>query len=338
MERESRRRQAIDEARKDKFDMEQDGDIASKKHREDIDNVAYAEALNEAVCGYTGIKTDGTPYNFIACLGQFYRQIAGRMATRYDLSEAGISDAGISDKNLSRVVRLVCKTKELARREGHEESPEKIMEMILEVLPRDYTEKERKFIKNFVFDAGYPLSFDASAGEEDEAGAAPEPEDKKNAVKDAEDMKLAQDILRTFCEDIEKKWAFIESGKELRKKKTIQLFCTADMMKELKLDGKGTGEPYSEEPAGDEEFYLVLEPQGDFLYRKLLYQKYLQRAFAEYPGDFYEVYAKLLRKDFEFTDKMIAEVEGKDASTISRERQNYLKWMKALRDFSISRG
>lgn len=78
----------------------------------------------------------------------------------------------------------------------------------------------------------------------------------------------------------------------------------------------GNGKPYPQKQAGDEGFYLILEPQGDFLYREMLYEKYLRRALVEYPENFYEVYVKLLRRDFDFSDTLIANLKGKNKSSI----------------------
>lgn len=314
-------------------DEGKDIDIASVRNRKEIDPVVFVEAVNEAVCGYTGKTKTGDRYSFLACVGQNYKQTAGRKAAKYDLDERGITDSGIPEGHLSRVVRLVRDRNAIAQREGYGESPEKILDIIQDVLQKDYTKKEQELIRTLVFDNVFKVSIDEGPEDDDGEAFVFSLADQKSEVKEAEEREAARGLLNTFCENIERKWALIDSGKGLREKKTIQLFFSANVLKELKLDDEG--EPYPTEPAGDEDFYLILKPKGDFLFRELLHKEYLWRALIGYPNDFYEVYAKLLREDFEFSDKMIAEFVGKNKSTISRERKKYVELVKALCDFCI---
>lgn len=313
------------------LDEGKDMDIASVRNRKDIDPYVFTEAINEAVCGYTGKTKSGGDYNFLACVGQNYKQMAGRKAAKYDLDERGISDSEIPERNLYRVLRLVRDRNAIAQREGYGESPEKILDIIQDVLQKDYTKKEQELIRTLVFDNVFKVSIDEGAEDDDGEAFVFSLADQKNDVKEAEEREMARGLLNTFCENIERKWALIDSGKGLREKKTIQLFFSANILKELKLDDEG--EPYPTEPAGDEDFYLILKPKGDFLYRELLHKEYLWRALTGYPNDFYEVYAKLLREDFKFSDTVIAKLVGKNKSTISRERKEYVELVKVLCDF-----
>ena len=113
------------------------------------------------------------------------------------------------------------------------------------------------------------------------------------------------------------------------------MFFTRDVLKVLKLDN--SGKPYEHEPAGDEEFYFSLEPYGSVLYDRIFYARYLCRAFIEKPEDFYETYARLLRKDFDFSDKILTELTGKDKSTISRRRKGYLSAMEGIYSYYAAR-
>ncbi|MCM1057443.1 MAG: hypothetical protein NC517_07550 [Firmicutes bacterium] len=306
-----------------------DEDIASVKNRQDIDNVAFAEAINKAVCSYTGVNGKGERYSFLACLGVLYKQAAQMGAAKNDLSGMGIYDGEIPERNLCRIMKLARSRKNMMQRMGKEASPDKIMDEIREECQgKDwYTAKARELVRTLVFDTVSCISMDGGT-DEDGDPVAFQLADERNGTEEAEDREAARDMLKAFCENIERKWALIDSGKGLREKRTIQLFFSSNLLKELKLDGNG--QPYPAEPAGDVEFYLLLEPRGGFLYRKLLDEKYLHRALAEYPADFHEVYAKLLRGDFDFSDKVIAELEGKDKSTISRERKKYVELVKAL--------
>lgn len=308
----------------------QDADMASAAHRQDIDTVIYVEAMNEAVCGYMGKNTSGAGYNFVACLGRNYKQMAARESAVNDLGETGISDTEIPTRNLPKVIHVVRDGKEMAQRERSGRTPEEILNATQEALGVKCTKKECELIRTLVFNTAFTVSLDA--GTEDDETCKFQLADPHNAVREMEERETARDMFRIFCENIERKWALIHSAKGLREKKIIQMFFSANLLKELKLDDHG--QPYSAEPAGNDKFYPIVEPQGDFLYRELLDREYLHRALEKYPRDFYEVYANLLRRDFKFEDTVIAELAGKDKSTISRARKKYVELVRALCDFS----
>ena len=72
---------------------------------------------------------------------------------------------------------------------------------------------------------------------------------------------------------------------------------------------------------------------GEMMYQKIFCMGYLRRAFVEKPENFYEVYVRVLREDFDFSDKLVAEVIGKDKSVVSRRRKDYLEKMKDFYDY-----
>ena len=79
-----------------------------------------------------------------------------------------------------------------------------------------------------------------------------------------------------------------------------------------------------------------MKPKGDFLYHKVFYHCYLWRALVEKPDNFYGVYVLLLRSDFKFTDKILAEVMGKDKTAVSKGRKQYREIMKAIYNYCTS--
>ena len=309
------------------YAREQDTDIASAKNKQDIATLAFVEAINKAVCSYTGINRKGERYSFLACLGVIYRQAAEKEAAKNDLAEAGISDTGIPERNLQRIVRLARATRTMMQREGIHKPSKEVLDKLQEAVSYKCTKKELELVQALVFHTNLQVSISPREDEDGEALEYYLP-DERYGNQEVEDREAARNILKEFCENIERKWDMISSGKELREKNTIRLFFSSNMLKELKLDGNG--KPYPKEPAGDEGFYLLLEPQGDFLYREMLYEKYLHRALVEYPENFYEVYVKLLRRDFDFSDTLIANLEGKNKSSISRAREKYVELVRAL--------
>lgn len=317
--------------REKRFGKEQDVDMASARNKDDLDGLVFAEAVNEAVCSYTGINEKGEKYNFLACLGLIYKQTANEQTARNELAEMGISDTGIPQRNLPKVVKMIREGSRIWQREGKDISIEELLERTQKAVGYECTKKEKELLRVLGFRTNVRESISPGVDEEGEP-IEYQLSDEKNENLELEDRETARNILSGFCENMERKWALIDSAKDLRQKKTIKLFFSANIMKELKLDGNGN--PYPAEPAGDEDFYLILEPQGSFLYREMLDGRYLDRALVTHSEDFYEVYAKLLRKDFTFSDTLIAELEEKNKSTISRERKNYGELMRGFYRFS----
>lgn len=309
---------------------EQDVDIASSKNRKDIDGLVFAEAVNEAIGSYTGINRKGEDYGFLACLGLLYRQKAGKASAINDLAESGISDTGIPKKNVLRMLKLARNVREIMQREGNSSPAEEILRKLQETMADKCTRKELELIQALVFHTNVLESISPREDKDGEAMEYDLPDEKDGSLK-MEDRETARGILEEFCRNIERKWDAIASAKDLKEQNMIKLFFSSNILKELKLDGNG--QPYPKEPAGDEEFYLILEPQGEFLYDTLLFETYLRRALTAYPENFYEVYARLLRRDFDFSDKLIAELLGKNKSSISRARARYVEVVRTLCDY-----
>ena len=81
------------------------------------------------------------------------------------------------------------------------------------------------------------------------------------------------------------------------------------------------------------EIYDSLQACGNTLYEKVFYEKYLWRAFVERPVDFRGVYVKLLRKDFDFSDKLVGQVLGKDKTAVSKGKKKYWDIMEAFYEY-----
>lgn len=159
-------------------------------------------------------------------------------------------------------------------------------------------------------------------------------EDKEDYFESVLDWEAGCSLLEAFCREIEERWEVITSAKGLREQEFFKAFFTHWILRELKLDkSEKPWKAYLEEPAGDEIFYQVLKPKGDFLYDRMFCKEYLWSAFIKRPEDFYGVYALLLRKDFEFIDKVLVEVMGKEKTVVSRKKKEYLKLMKDIYDY-----
>lgn len=296
-----------------------------------LDNLVFMEAVKETIRDFTGIKQDGSIYSFVASIGVKVRQKSGRAAAKNELEEWGVSDSEIPEKNLPGVIKLVKKAKDMYERDPDLGSPELVLDFILEEEGRHYTKKDVKLVRDIVL-RGKSVSSSRPVGEEDgDTELIDMLEDESSGAAVEGD---GQWFLETFCRHVEENWETIRAGIKLREKEYVRIFLTKDILKVLKLDGNGN--PYPKEPAGDEGFYCGLEPCGETLYHKVFYEKYLLRAFIERPEDFYEVYVKLLRKDFDFSDKFIAQILGKDKATVSRGGRSYRNVMEAFYKYYLN--
>ncbi len=310
-----------------------------KERQREIDPKVFMEVIQKAIHNYTGIKKDGSSYGFVACIGIFYNQEAGKAASKNGLRGSGISDTEIPERNIPGIIKLVNSVKHLCWNDRDmyyfpEETFQKVLEEVLRTKKFHCTKKEIELIRALVFYDNITSSLDTPMVNDNDTKIS-----FKDTLKDEKDdykKVLEEDekripFLEMFCQHIEENLKIITSAKELREQEFIKIFFTKDILKELKLDKNG--KPYSQEPAGDEDFYCSLKLYGDILYHKMFYKQYLFRAFWETPEDFYEVYVKLLRKDFDFSDKLLAEVIGKDKFVISKKRKIYKNTMEAFHNY-----
>ncbi len=305
--------------------------------RKEIDTLVFVEARNEAIETYVGVNKKGDVYGFVACVGTLYKQRAGKASGENKLQSKGISDQGIPKRNLSRDFRLIKMAKRILEKSFYRISKEEALERAIKEVSCNYTKKEMELVRALFFPEKMVISMDVPLGTEDGNTGdtlGTRQADKEDYFESVLDRESGSSLLVAFCQKIEERWEIITSAKGLNEQEFFRAFFTQGILKELKLDkSEEPWKPYIEEPAGDEEFYQLLKPRGDFLYDKMFYKKYLWEAFVKEPGDFYSVYAWLLRKDFEFTDKVLADVMDKDKTVISKKKKDYLKWMKAIYDY-----
>lgn len=302
---------------------------SDKGKDKDIDGLVFSLAVKETICAYTGVNQHGKHYTFLAAVGQSYKHRMGKDAAINRMEKNGIFDFGLSRKRKLQLMKTV-KSLKAIKNEKTLKSDMDIKgledELMSEAKGNKWKPKkeEKELVLRLVDNESLLVSIKTPMNE-DGYTIGETLEDKKNPYQEVEESNLGIDFVQVFCQHVEECWEGVKSALELRERESIKMFFTRDVLKVLKLDD--VGEPYQEEPAGDEEFYYSLEPQGEFLYEKVFYREYLKRAFIENPKRFYEVYARLLRPDFDFTDKILAEIEKKDKATISKRRKNYVKWM-----------
>lgn len=311
------------------IDNSEDLDIASFKHMKEMDPAVFMEVVQRAVCIYTGIKQDGGSYNFVSCVGRLYSQEAMRQASKAAMEENGGSDGEISRKNLPNIMRLKKRVEELFQKDPSISSREEALKQVLSEGTHGCTRKDLELVRVLIRGKGRSI-YDQVTEEGTVLG---------DILADSRDYyseifeKSEEDIpfLKIICESILQEGEPIRSTGRKKEQEFFRIFFTRDILKGLKLDE--TGKPYPQEPAGNEEFYQKVKSQGDIMYQKIFYMGYLHRAFAEKPENFYEVYVRVLREDFNFSDKLVAEMMGKDKSVVSRRRKDYLDKMKDFYDY-----
>lgn len=303
-----------------------DSDIASFRNKWEVDQVIFFTAVKKMVCNYTGINTEGNEYSFLAGVGTRYKQKAIQAVWIDMLDTMGVSDSRLSRGRKVKLTKTVSHLKKSLQNNMELESWEEELMKIISDQKLDWKPKkeEKELILQLALGGSLLVSVDKPMTEDGNT-LGELLSDEENPYQEIEESSLENSFIEAFCRSIEDCWEDIKSAKGLREREVIRMFLTRDILKVLKLDEEG--EPYKAEPAGDEEFYQSLESQGEFLYKKVFYKIYLYRAFIENPMDFYEVYVRLLRSDFNFSDRLLAEIEEKDPGTISRRRDSYVKWM-----------
>ena len=214
---------------------------------------------------------------------------------------------------------------------------EKALEHAIEMASYHLTKKEKTLVKELFLWDNKVISLDMPLGAKDgetRTTIGDMQKDETDYFNVMFEEKVEKSFLEVFCQEIEDRWRIITSAKGLKEQELIKTFLTQGILKELKLDKDG--KPFLKEPAGDEDFYYGLAPKGDFLYHQLFLEKYLWRAFVEKPDDFYNVYARFLREDFNFSDKILAEVLGKDKTAVSKGKKRYFGLMKAIYDCCVA--
>lgn len=316
--------------------LKEDSNVACWGNKE-IDTAAFMEIIKEAIETYVGRSKGGEDYGFVACAGTLYRQKASKVAAENALRKKGITDQEVfSRKSLPNVLKLA-RAAERVWAENFEKIPkEEALKQAVEEASYHCTKKEMELVRALFFSDSVVVSMDAplEAGDKDTGNTFGEQqEDKRDCFEAVFGQVTENAFLEVFCQEIEERWKIITSAKGLREQELIKAFLTQGILKELKLNEDG--KPYLKEPAGNEAFYCNLKPKGDFLYHRLFLKKYLRRAFVETPEDFYNVYARLLRKDFSFSDKILAEAIGKDKTAVSKGKKRYFNLMKAICDCCI---
>lgn len=305
----------------------QDAGIASGESRSEVDLLLFQEAIKGAVESYTGRTKEGGEYVFIACVGQIYKQLAGEAVGKKALeNQEGVSLSRWKRRELGRFIKTVKRALE-EQYAGDPEKYDHLDEVIKAVLsgPMKYsvTKKDMELVMNHFSGKSRVVSIDEKRYKEENLTWA-------DVIQEEEDnYQTVIDRMVPFMKDIEDNWEDIKAYENLKNQLICKLFLTRDVLLVLKTDKKQR--PYREEPAGNEAAYQYFQPQGKFLYEKVFYEKYLCRAFAEKPEDFYETYERILREDFNFSYELLAEMEEKDRGTISRWRNKvYLQCMTAF--------
>lgn len=325
------------EARLNNASIGAEENIAYWGKKKEFDSIVFMEVLKDAIESYTGINQEGEAYGFVTCIGLMYRQRAGKAAAKNTLEMKGIS--GLPNKKILSVIKLAKAAKKMWEKKYDELSQEQAMEQVIKEFIGEGKEKKEKeligLVKALVFSEGIVTSMDKPVGEENSGDTLGDfLEDERDEYSLLVEQENNRFLWESFCQEMEERWEVIKSAKGLKEQERFKQYFTRDVLRELKQDEEG--KPYLKEPAGNKKIYQMLKPKGDFLYHKMFYQRYLWRALVEKPNDLYDVYVLLLRSDFKFTDKILAEVMGKDKTAVSKGKRQYREMMDAIYSCCIS--
>ncbi len=285
----------------------------------------FYEALLTAVDVYTGITKEGNPYNFVACVGKIYSQsMSVTMAKEQYQSGAPMPE--VQDKWLPGLLKL---GRDLQRMQemGVPGSLEELLDKLTE--GKALGGKKREAVLRIARGENRAKSLNKPVGEEDSREVTME-----DRLEDIDNVYARMELRETIKQQLDSffcNWENVQNGLRKRDRQYIKIFMTKDILRELKLKEDGT--PYEEKPAGDWEFYQVLSPHETVLCKELFFREYVCRAFPKEPGNLYEIYAEFLRRDFDFSDKLLAEVLGRDKSIISRWRAQYQEIRATLKEY-----
>ncbi len=285
----------------------------------------FYEALLTAVQVYTGITKGGNPYNFVACVGKIYSRSMTVTAAR-EQYQSGAPMPEVQDKWLPGILKLGRDLQRLQEM-GVPGSLEELLDKLTEGRPLKGKKKEA--VLRIARGENQIKSLNKPVGEESNREITMEDrlEDTNNAYAQMEQREAIKQMLDSFFWN----WNHLQKALRKRDRQYVRIFMTKDILRELKLKEDGT--PYEAKPAGDGEFYQVLCPHEAVLCGELFLQEYLCRAYPKKPENLYEIYAEFLRRDFDFSDKLLAETLGRDKSIISRWRTQYQVVRATLQDY-----
>lgn len=109
---------------------------------------------------------------------------------------------------------------------------------------------------------------------------------------------------------------------KLREKKCSS-WCAKSGNCKLSGNNKGCYFRYEQQPAGDDDIYDALQRSEKKLWEVLMHHDYLCEAFGKNPNDLYDVYQSYLKEGFEFTNTVIADMNGCAGGTISKQYKKF---------------
>lgn len=320
-----------------------------------MDSLVLIKAVKEAVEEYRGINRSGESYSFISSVRQKYGQKAYQAAGKNDYKNAGILP-DIPERNMPAVLNLVKRMESFREKYGDNRKRDEVLEEALSgISSHKYTKAELEAAKRMYDKLNCIGALDKPVEENSEKtleDSIPDPNDEYGKLTEGEG-------LRAFFESIGKNWGKIKAATKKDSRNWIRIFMTKDILIELKLDTipelsgeenrileKLKPEPacgqwcprkrwcpkkdkkscyarYTSIPAGNEEVYLMLKPYEKTVYAELFHPGYLDRAIELSPKDLKEVYENLLKKDFNFSDGILADVMMKNKGTVSNKRKEF---------------
>ncbi len=339
--------------------------VSAASGRKEVDTEVFMEAINEAIQKYTGTKKDGTEYTFISSVKLNYQQCAGRAAAVHDYQNAQVMLPKIPERNMSEVLKLVKDVRRLKEGLGNQISAEVLLDKILKDTDnsRFCTSQMREAVINIVDNLYAKISMNITVNEEDEHDLSEILGKEDPGFQRVEDEHAFRQLLEKILKYLEASWSLVEAGTDKQTRDLFRAFFTKEILILLKLRyvGEKVGSQaeancrqwcprrsrckikrdgcyvrYEMEPAGNEEIYELLQPSGEKLCQKIFQKKYLERAVGKKNEQLIQIYQKVLKDDFRFTDAILGEALNREKTQISKGRKKYNIYMEELYRFLIN--
>ncbi len=287
----------------------------------------FYEAILSAAEYYTGQDSSGNPVSFLASVGFKFKQMANMQYAKESVESTGkIPD--IAENRIAKIYKLAMSVKEL-KESGVSANFENVLDSLDS--SKNITKKEREAVL-LIASGQYKIKeMDAPANNEDQDTKWGELiPDKNNEFKKLEERESTLDMLKSFFLH----WDNMDALFKKREKECIRIFLTKDILQPLKMDSHN--EPYLDEPAGNPDIFELLSPYESVVYGKIFYKDYVDYAITGKPEDLYDVYANLLRKGFQFSDKEIAEALDRDKTYVSKRHKLYKELQITMKNYCYS--
>ncbi|MBQ9887292.1 MAG: hypothetical protein IJM37_10625 [Lachnospiraceae bacterium] len=345
--------------------VEYDSNIAFQKQKKNtIDTLVFMETFMETIKGYTGEDSKGRKVLFLQNFGIKYRQKADIASAENEMAKNGVSiDRPSKNKvKIMKLVKIIKKSKDINNKS--------VVDAIDEALKSDSVSVTKRDIEvaiciveslDFTSSLSKPINEEGNVTQGDIISNEFDVYEQFDSYGDRTYGEVVSGFFNKFLDDFDTEWEQVKIASSKPNRNILQLFLTKDLLILLKLKSvnatnskidkfeKNLGSKYKneedrgiyyirykKEPAGNRDVYTMLQPSAIKLCNNIFNLDYVNRAISNLDNNllekdiFYSMYYNLLKKDFKFSDEIIAEILNKNKTIVSRARNKYEKFIEEL--------